>query len=120
MKRFVVLILLVFAALATPPAEAASTESTTIRWIQYELAGVLVQLDGVTLADIDPVACVDPGGPQFWLPATASNYETIVAGLMSAFHSGSEVKLIYFGCGNYSPNINYVMLAAVRSFKPET
>ena len=104
--------------LVAVPAEAAATAQYKIRWIQYQSAGILIQLDGFTMNDVDLTVCADPGGPQFWLPETASNYEAIVAGLISAFHAGNEVKLYYFGCGNYSANIEYLGLAAARSFEP--
>lgn len=103
--RLVLLFLLTLAVIGSSPALAASTGYKDIAWIKVTPDGVMIALDGFTLADYDATTCADPGQAYFYLPSTAKNYEERYAAILTAVTAERQINVAYWSCGE-NPGAN--------------
>jgi hypothetical protein len=98
---------------APSPAHAAWTSYREILWLKAQAGGVLVALDGFTLASYDTTTCADPGAAYLWFNASAQGFDIRFTQLLAAFHTGRKVNVSYYNCGNYSATVEYLAGASV-------
>lgn len=98
---------------APSSAHAAWTDYRDILWLKAEAGGVLVALEGFTLASYDTTTCADPGATYLWFNASAQGFDIRFTQLLAAFHTGRKVNVSYYNCGNYSATVQYLAGASV-------